>query len=86
MHGSRPSAKLALRISAGPDGGEYVPLGFPGVEECADPVVAEPSESERYPFDPSDQLAGSFGGPVRHVRFVPGGDLVLPADDGRPRD
>ena len=33
--------KLALRISVGSDGGEEVPVGFPGVEKGADSVVRE---------------------------------------------
>ena len=32
---------LALRISVGSDGGEEVPVGFPGVEKGADSVVRE---------------------------------------------
>ena len=29
-------SKRALRVSAGCDGGELIPVGFPGVEQCPD--------------------------------------------------
>ena len=55
----------ALRISAGGDGGEEVPVGSAGVEQGADPVVAESAESEADAFDPFDQVVDRFGGSVR---------------------
>lgn len=49
-------ALRALRKSAWCDGGEEVPVGPPGVEECPGPVVRERTESERDSLDPLDQV------------------------------
>ena len=67
---------------SGGEGGEEVPVGFAGVEEGPDPVVAEASGSEADAFDPFDQVVDRFGGSVRHPGVVPGDDLVEPADQG----
>jgi hypothetical protein len=75
-------ALRALRVSAGCDGGEEVPVGFPGVEQRADAVVAEPSKPERDPFDPFDEIVDGFGGSVGDVASMPGNDLVFPPQQG----
>ena len=46
-----PLSNPALRILAGSDGVEQGPVGFPGVEQRPDPVVAESSEPEGGAFD-----------------------------------
>ncbi len=58
-------AYLALRKSAGCDGGEQLPVGSASVEECADSVVAEPAEPEGDAFDPLDEVVHRFGRSVR---------------------
>ena len=75
-----PSRRIRdlVRVSAGCDGGEEVPVGLPGVEQRPDPVVAEPSKPERDPFDTFDQVVDGFGGSVGDVASMPGHDLVLP--------
>ena len=47
---TRYDAYPAHRISVGSDGGEEVPVGFPGVEKGADSVVREVAEPERDAF------------------------------------
>jgi hypothetical protein len=49
-------ANLALRVSAGCDGGELVPTGAAGVEQGSDPVVGEAAEPERDALDPLEAL------------------------------
>ena len=39
-------------------------MGRAGVEQGADPVVAEAAEPERHPLDPLDQVVDGFGRPV----------------------
>jgi hypothetical protein len=58
---------MALRISAGCDGGEQLPVGSAGVEECPDAVVAEAPESEGDSFGSLDEVVHRFGGSVRHA-------------------
>ena len=58
----QPCTNGALRISAGCDGGELVPVGFSGVEQDADAVVGEATEPEPDPFDALDQVVDGFGG------------------------
>lgn len=76
----------ALRISAGCDGGEQVPVGPSGVEESSDSVVPKPLEAEGDPLDPFDQVVGGFGWSVCHVGLVPSGDLVPPPQEVRPNE
>jgi site-specific recombinase XerC len=76
------ATNVAHRISAGSDGGEQVPVGAAGVEQDADAVVAEAAEPEPDALDPLDQVVDRFGRPVRHVRLMPGDDLVPPPVDG----
>ena len=42
----------ALRVLAGCECGESVPVGFAGVEQRTDPVVTEVGDPERDPVDP----------------------------------
>ena len=42
----------------GSDGGEEVPVGFPGVEKGADSVVREVAKPEGCSFDPFDGSVG----------------------------
>ena len=66
---------MALRISAGSEAVEEVPVGFAGVEERADAVVREAAESEGGAFDSFHEIVDRFGGSV--------GDAgVVPIDDG----
>jgi hypothetical protein len=72
----------ALRVSAGCNGGEWVPVGSAGVEQDSDPEVAEAGEPERRSLHPFDEIVGGLCGGVGVMRLVPGGDLVAPADQG----
>ena len=72
----------ALRISAGCDSGEWVPVGLAGVEQDSDAVVGEAAEAEPDPLDALDQVVRGLGGTVRDVGVVPGHDLVVPAGQG----
>ena len=54
----------------GSDGGEEVPVGFPGVEKGADSVVREVAKPERCSFDPFDEVVEGFGGSVGYLRDV----------------
>ncbi len=56
-------------------------MGLAGVEQDADAVVAEAGEPERDPLDRLIRLLAASVGPLRHVGSMPGGDLVLPADE-----
>ena len=80
LRSDRP--KAALRVLGGSDGVEELPVGFPGVEECSDPVVVESSEPEGNPFDAFDQVVDCFGGSVGNPSVVPVGDLVMPTPQG----
>ena len=79
---ARTRRLMALRISVGSDGGEEVPVGFPGVEKGADSVVREVTKPEGCSFDPFDEVVEGFGGSVGYLRDVPVGDLGGPAGDG----
>src|SRR5690606_8452341 len=78
----RPLRLLALRVSAGCDRGEQVPVRAAGVEQGADPVVGEAAEPERDALDPLDQVVDRLGRSVADAGSVPRGDLVGPAHDG----
>jgi hypothetical protein len=58
---------------------EQVPIGLPGVEQRADPVVPEAGEPEGGALDPLDQIVDCLGGSVADLGGVPGGDLVHPS-------
>ena len=75
-----PRPNEALRISAGSDRRQQVPVGLAGVEQSADPVVPERREAEGGPLHPLDQVVDRLRGPVGDVGDVPGGDLLPPAD------
>lgn len=67
----------ALRISRGSrgDGGAQLPVGFAGVEQGADAVVAEAGEPERDSLDDLDEVVRCFGRAVGYVSAMPGRDL-----------
>ena len=72
----------ALRISAGSEAVEEVPVGFAGVEECADAVVREAAESEGGAFDSFYEVVDRFGESVGDVGMVPVDDLGVPVGQG----
>ncbi len=80
----------ALRISAGSgpladdDGVENSPVGFAGVEECADAVTAEIPEPKTNSLDALDKVVQRLGGAVGDPRHVVVADLVEPRADGSP--
>src|SRR5689334_6706461 len=72
----------ALRISRWGEGVEQRPVGSAGVEQGADPVVAEAAHPECHSLDAFDEVVDRFGGSVADLAAVPGDDLVAPAADG----
>lgn len=45
-------------------------------------MVPKAREPERHTLDPLDQVVGRFGRRIAQMGAVPGGDLVLPTDEG----
>ena len=73
--------KPALRILVGSDGVEEGPVGFPGVEQRSDLVVAGSSEPGGGAFDASGQVV-DCGGAVGDRCLMPVDDLVMPTPQG----
>ena len=64
------------------DGAQYWPVGFAGVEQCADAVVVEVAEPEADAFDPLDQVVQRLGGSVAEAGAVEVADRVEPLLEG----
>ena len=77
----RSASKRALRISRGSDGGKQVPIGLASPEQWPDAVVRKLVNPNAARFTRSIRLLmASVGRAVAHVVLVPGGDLMLRAD------